>query len=494
MARVGDSCLLARFRAILHTVMSAVPNVLAERYASASMRELWSPVGRIRLERELWLAVLRAQRDLGLAIPAEAIAAYERALPDIDLAAIAERERRTRHDVKARLEDFNERAGWEKIHQGMTSRDLTENVEQLQVWRSLTILRDRAVAALARIAARASEHRDTVLTARTHNVPAQPTTLGKRFAMFGEELLRATAALQTFLDAYPLRGLQGAVGTQIDQLSLFDGNRERAAALQDRVRAHLGLGGAWNAVGQVYPRSLDFESVSVLVQLTSGPSSFARTLRLMAGHELADEGFAEGQTGSSAMPHKVNARSCERVTGMHLILKGHLTMAAGLAGDQWNEGDVACSVVRRVVLPDACFAADGLFETFLTVLDQMNVHRAVIARENARHLPFLATTTVLMAAVKAGAGREEAHAAIKGHALAVARGLRDGSLAANDLARRLGEDPLLRLSIPQVEAIITDAAALTGLAAQQVDAFAAAAQPWTERFPTAASYRPGPIL
>jgi len=474
--------------------MTAVPNVLAERYASAPVRALWSPSGRIRLERELWLAVLRAQRDLGLDIPAEAIAAYEHALPEIDLDAIAERERITRHDVKARLEDFNMRAGWEKIHQGMTSRDLTENVEQLQLWRSLALLRDKAIAALARVATLARTHRDTVLTARTHNVPAQPSTLGKRLAMFGEELLRATTALQTFLDGYPLRGLQGAVGTQIDQLSLFDGDRTRAAALQDRVRTHLGLGGSWNAVGQVYPRSLDFEAVALLVQLGSGPASFARTLRLMAGHELADEGFAKGQTGSSAMPHKVNARSCERVDGLHLILKGHLTMAAGLAGDQWNEGDVACSVVRRVVLPDACFATDGLFETFLTVLDQMNVHPAVIARENARHLPFLATTTVLMAAVKAGAGREEAHASIKGHALAVARGLRDGSLSDNDLARRLGEDPSLRLSVAKVAAIVADAAALTGLAGEQVDAFVAAVKPWTERFPEAASYCPGPIL
>lgn len=474
--------------------MSVVPNVLAERYASAPVRDLWSPVGRIRLERELWLAVLRAQRDLGLDIPAEAIAAYERALPDIDLAAIAERERRTRHDVKARLEDFNERAGWEKIHQGMTSRDLTENVEQLQVYRSLALLRDRTVAAVTRFATLAVTHRDLVLTGRTHNVPAQPTTFGKRLAMFGEELLRGLEALDIFLDRYPLRGLQGAVGTQIDQLSLFDGDHERAATLQDRVRAHLGLGAAWNAVGQVYPRSLDFETVSLLVQLTSGPASFARTLRLMAGHELADEGFAEGQTGSSAMPHKVNARSCERVDGLHLVLKGHLTMAAGLAGEQWNEGDVACSVVRRVVLPDAFFAADGLFETLLTVLDQMNVHPGVIARENARNLPFLATTTVLMAAVKAGAGREQAHSAIKGHALAVARGLRDGSVTENDLARRLGEDSRLRLSAPAVAALVADAGALTGLAGEQVDAFAAAVRPWSERFPTAARYRPGTIL
>lgn len=161
-------------------------------------------------------------------------------------------------------------------------------------------------------------------------------------------------------------------------------------------------------VGQVYPRSLDFSVVSGLVELTSGCSSFAKTLRLMAGHELATEGFAKGQTGSSAMPHKMNARSCERVNGFHVILKGFLMMISGLAGDQWNEGDVSCSVVRRVVMPDSFYAADGLFETFLTVLNQMGVYEAVVAAELRRYLPFLMTTTILMEAVKRGIGRETA--------------------------------------------------------------------------------------
>lgn len=162
------------------------------------------------------------------------------------------------------------------------------------------------------------------------------------------------------------------------------------------------------------------------MELTSGCSSFAKTLRLMAGHELATEGFAKGQTGSSAMPHKMNARSCERVNGFHVILKGFLMMISGLAGDQWNEGDVSCSVVRRVVMPDSFYAADGLFETFLTVLNQMGVYEAVVAAELRRYLPFLMTTTILMEAVKRGIGRETAHEVIKEHAVAVSNDLRAG--------------------------------------------------------------------
>ena len=423
----------------------ALPNVLAERYASTAMRSLWSPRGRIRLERAFWIAVLEAQRDLGRPVPAEALAAYRVALEDIDLAASDAREREKRHDVKARLEEYNARAGHELLHQGLTSRDLTENVEQLQVARALALVRDKAVAALGRLAERARTFRDLPLTARTHHVPAQPSTLGRRFAMWGEELAERLADLDLFLADYPVRGLKGAVGTQVDVLTLLGGDDAAVTALEERVLAHLGFGRALGAPGQVYPRSLDWAAVNRVAELASPAASFAKTWRLMAGLDLVSEGFAPGQVGSSAMPHKVNARSCERINGLHVLLKGYAAMAAGLAGDQWNEGDVSCSVVRRVVLPDAFLAADGLLETFLVVLDQLEVHVGAIAAENARLLPFLSTTTVLMEAVRHGAGREEAHGAIKRHALAVAADLRAGRSSSNDLGARLEADPVLRL-------------------------------------------------
>ena len=345
-----------------------IPNVLAERYASSAMSEIWSAEGRIILEREFWIAVMKAQKDLGLDIPQDAIDAYESVKTQVNLESIMERERITRHDVKARIEEFCDLAGHQHIHKGMTSRDLTENVEQLQVYRSLLVIRDKAVAALANMKERAVQWRDLVITARTHNVAAQPTTFGKRIAMNGEELLGALDMLNHMIETYPVRGLKGAVGTQMDQLSLFDGDADKAAQLEQKVCSHLGIPEVFTNVGQVYPRSLDMRTVSILTDIASGPSSLCRTLRLMAGHETASEGFAKGQTGSSAMPHKMNSRSCERVNGFHVILKGHVTMAGGLAGDQWNEGDVSCSVVRRLMLPDAFFALDGLFETFLTIL------------------------------------------------------------------------------------------------------------------------------
>ena len=471
-----------------------IPNVLAERYATAPMKAVWSAEGKIRLERELWIAVMKAQRSLGLDIPEAAIAAYERVLDRIDPASIMRRERVTRHDVKARIDEFCELAGHEQVHKGMTSRDLTENVEQLQVFRALGVIRTKAAAALLAVAARAERDAAIPLTARTHNVAAQLTTVGKRWAMFGEELLGSFRALDHLIASYPVRGLKGAVGTQLDQLSLFGGDAARVAELEKQIMHHLGMKQVLGAVGQVYPRSLDFRVVSCLCDLAAGPGNFARTLRLMAGHELAGEGFAKGQTGSSAMPHKMNSRSCERINGFHTLLKGHVTMAAGLAGDQWNEGDVSCSVVRRVVLPDAFFALDGLLETFLTVLAQMEVFEASVERENERYLPFLLTTTFMMEAVRHGVGRETAHEAIKEHATATMRDLRSGTIGHNDLLDRLAGDPRLGLDREALEAAFARGQAATGAALEQTASTVTALRAAAADCPEAAAYRPGEIL
>jgi len=471
-----------------------IPNILAERYATTAMKAVWSPEGKVRLERELWVAVMKAQRDLGLDIPAEAIAAYEHVIDQIDLAAIDARERITRHDVKARIEEFCDLAGQEHIHKGMTSRDLTENVEQLQVHRALGVIRLTAAAALHRLARRADEFRDLVITARTHNVAAQITTYGKRLAMFGEELLHSIRRLDEVIAGYPVRGLKGAVGTQLDQLSLFEGDAKKVLELETRLASHLGIAKIFTNVGQVYPRSLDFEVVAVLNQLASAPSSFAKTLRLMAGHELAGEGFSKGQVGSSAMPHKMNSRSCERINGFKVILGGHLAMASSLAGDQWNEGDVSCSVVRRVMLPDAFFAIDGLLETFVTILDQMDANPAVIERENRHYLPFLLSTTIMMTAVKRGIGRETAHEVIKEHAVAAARAYRAGESEQNDLVARLAADTRLGMSESELQAGLDEGQANAGAAAAQIDHFIKEADHYATTIEGAASYQPGSIL
>ncbi|MGH3095723.1 MAG: adenylosuccinate lyase [Streptosporangiales bacterium] len=473
---------------------AAIPDVLATRYASAPMTRLWSAEHKVMLERRLWLAVLRAQRDLGVDVPTGVLEDYERVVERVDLASIRQRERVTKHDVKARIEEFTALAGHEHVHKGMTSRDLTENVEQLQVRESARTVRDRMVAALARLARLAAEHDTLAMVGRSHNVPAQVTTLGKRFASAAEELLTAYDRVSELLRRYPLRGIKGPMGTAQDQVDLLGGDQDKLARLEQAVARHLEFDRVLDSVGQVYPRSLDFEVVSALVQAAAAPASLATTIRLMAGQDLATEGFSAGQVGSSAMPHKMNARSCERVCGLAVVLRGYAQMTGELAGTQWNEGDVSCSVVRRVALPDAFFAADGLFQTFLTVLDGFGAYPAVVERELRRYLPFLATTKVLTAAVRKGAGRERAYAAVKEHAVAAALAMRENGQDANDLLDRLAADERLDLDRVQIDALVADPLAFTGAASAQVAAVVGRVNEVVAAHPEAAAYEPGPIL
>jgi adenylosuccinate lyase len=479
-------------------VKPEIPDVLAQRYASTAMATIFSPAHKIVLERQLWLAVLRAQAELGVAVPDGALAAYQavvdRGEAAVDPASIAARERVSRHDVKARIEEFDALAGHEQVHKGMTSRDLTENVEQAQIRDALALVRRKTLAVLARLARRAAEYDALVMAGRTHNVAAQATTLGKRFASAADELLAALERLDELLARYPLRGIKGPVGTAQDMLDLLGGDESKLAALEQRVAAHLGFARTLTSVGQVYPRSLDYDVLSTLVQLAAGPSSLATTIRLMAGNELVTEGFKPGQVGSSAMPHKMNSRSSERITGFAVILRGYASMAGELAGNQWNEGDVSCSVVRRVALPDAFFALDGLLETMLTVLDEFGAFPAVIERELDRYLPFLATTKVLMAAVRHGAGREQAHEAIKEHAVAVALQLRDTGAPDGELFAQLAADDRLDLSASQLAALLAEPLTFTGAARSQVAAVFARVETLLAADPDAAAYHPEPIL
>jgi adenylosuccinate lyase len=475
-----------------------IGNVLANRYASAAMRDVWSADSKIIAERRLWLAVLAAQHDLGVDFggddPAVVIKAYEAVVEHVDLPSIAEREKITRHDVKARVEEFNALAGFQHVHKGMTSRDLTENVEQLQILSALKIIRDQVIATLVSLGQLATDYADQAMAGRTHNVAAQVTTLGKRFATSANELLVAYQRIDELINRYPLRGIKGPVGTSQDMLDLLSGDIDKLRQLEGRIAQHLGFAEVFVSTGQVYPRSLDLDVVTALAQVAAAPSNLATSIRLMAGHELVTEGFQPGQVGSSAMPHKMNTRSCERVNGLAVIIRGYVSMVGELAGDQWNEGDVSCSVVRRVALPDAFFALDGLFQTFLSVLEGFGAFPAVISAELRRYLPFLATTKVLVAAVRHGVGRETAHEVIKEHSIAVALQMRETGRTNNDLLDRLAADSRLGVTRAELEAAIAEPIELTGMAGRQVAALAEQIDKIAATHPEAAAYRPGPVL
>ena len=469
---------------------NAPVSVLANRYASAAMRKVFAPEEKIIAERKLWIAVAKAQAKLGHSIPDLVIADYEKVISKVDLASIDAREKITLHDVKARIEEFNALAGHEAIHAGMTSRDLTENVEALQIRDGLVIVHNKTVALLAALATKAAQYSDQPIAGRSHNVPAQITTLGKRFASAAEELLFSYERLVSLQDRYPMRGVKGPVGTAQDSIDLL-GSTEAHQKLETAIAAELGFNRVLDSTGQVYPRSLDYDVVTTLVQIASSPSSLATSIRLMAGAELVTEGFRAGQVGSSAMPHKMNTRSCERVNGLTVILRGYASMVSELAGNQWNEGDVSCSVVRRVALPDAFYAIDGLLETMLTVLNEFGAFPAVIAAELEKYLPFLATTKILMASVKAGVGREVAHEVIKEHAVAAALGMREGK--PNNFLDAISQDNRIPFDRAALETLIGNPLEFTGDARQQVARVVSRIEAISSAHPAAAQYKPGSI-
>jgi adenylosuccinate lyase len=433
------------------------PNVLAARYATKEMVEIFNPINKIIEERKFWIRVLKLQKNAGLPITDSEIAAYEKVITEVDLDSIDKREIKARHDVKARIEEFNALAGSEKIHIGMTSRDLTENIELIQIRKALEVTHFKTLQTLFLLNEKIEKYQSTYMVGRSHNVAAQVTTLGKRFASCAEELLFALEALENLLERLPFRGIKGPVGTSQDALSAM-GSSKDLEKLESKLTEQFGFENTWKSVGQIYPRSVDFEVVSRLLQIAAAPSSMATTIRLMAGAGLVSEGFKEGQVGSSAMPHKMNSRSSERINGMMVLLRGYNTMAADLAGNQWNEGDVSCSVVRRVVIPDTFYVIDGLLHTFMTILQEFGIFEDEINAELNENLPLLATTRILMECVKAGLGREVAHELIKKH-----------STKSKDFFAGLAQENGFPFSMEQLQLFIKDPADFAGIAIQQSD-------------------------
>lgn len=388
-------------------------NILSKRYATRQINEIFSDVNKVIAERKFWISVMKNQQRHGVDIPDEAIKKYRNAVEKIDLLRIRDIEKKTRHDVKARIEAFNEAAdAGQYIHLGMTSRDLTDNVEQVLIKKASQIILGKFAAILKRLIDMAEKYKSTVITARTHHQPAQPTLLGKRFATWAEELALHLEDFEQFINNYPMRGIKGPAGTRADMINLL-GSGKKVDMLEAELAKELGFTYLMISTGQVYPRSLDHSLISKIALLTSPVENMAKTIRLMAGLGLVTEGFKKGQTGSSAMPHKMNCRSSERICALAKLIKGYEIVSSMNSGDQWEEGDVSCSVVRRVIIPDTFYAADGFCETTLTVLDGFGVFEAAINNELNTYGPFLSTTALLAAAVEAGVGRENAHEIIK---------------------------------------------------------------------------------
>jgi adenylosuccinate lyase len=395
-------------------------NILSQRYADEKINEIFSPEFRIKTEREFWINVLETQVKLGLKVPNDTISKYKSAINRIDLERIEHLENSTKHDVKAKIEAFNEAAGnfgnknyksLEQIHRGLTSRDLNDNVDLILNRLAAKHLLAKYCFILKQMDDIAKKYESLPLTARTHHQVAQITTFGRRFSMWAEELLYHLKNFSNFIDNLPFRGIKGAIGTQQDMSTLI--GTKNAKILDQKIAQKYDFKNLMSSVGQIYPRSIDAEFINHLVLISSPIQSFTKTLRLMSGLGLASEGFAKGQTGSSAMPHKQNPRSCERVNSLGQLLKGYSASINNTSGDQWEEGDVSCSAIRRITISDACYTSDGIANTTSYILKNMGPNIEAINKEVTKYKPLLSTTNVMMELTKRGIGREKAHEIIK---------------------------------------------------------------------------------
>ena len=454
------------------------------RYASQEMLEIWSPENKFRMERTLWIAVMKAQSKAGLEIPEAAIKDYESKKLMIDLESIANRESTLKHDVKARIEEFNSLAGHQYIHLGLTSRDVTENVEMLLIQESLELIRFKCISLLHSFGERIEEFKEIPIVARTHNVPAQVTTLGKKFSVWADEQIFSLRHLEELMNRLPIRGIKGAVGTSTDMHSLLG---ERLSDFEAEICSFFVNDNPSNSTSQVYPRSIDFEVIATLVQLAAASNNFAINVRLLAGLGHLQESFSDSQVGSSAMPHKMNPRLSERINSLFSVLKGYLSMIENLVGEQWNEGDVSCSATRRSAISGSFLVVDGILDTAIDVTQGLAISSKSIENELQRELPIIASSEYLMLLVKKGLSRELAHKQL-GKAL---RDYKDsGSSTTEDLYEVLSKNSEPSITKQELQSILDNPTLLTGSASSQCDLVVTEIRKWVAKVKGAASYRP----
>lgn len=446
---------------------------LSERYASRPMLALWSPQTRHGEWRRLWLALAEAERALGVAIPDEAIAQMRAQVENIDFAAAAEYERRFRHDVMAHVHAFADVAPAARpyIHLGATSAYVTDNADLLIMRRGLQLLRDKAAGVLAALAAFAREWRAEPALGYTHLQPAQLTTVGKRAALWMQDLVLDVADLDHRIATLPFRGVKGTTGTQASFLELFDGDHARVRELDRRVTAAMGFAAALPVTGQTYTRKLDAQVLGAVSGVAASAAKFAGDVRMLQAFGEIEEPFETEQIGSSAMAYKRNPMRSERINALARFVLNLEANANQTHSVQFFERTLDDSANRRLAIPESFLATDAILLLMQNVAAGLEVHPARVRSRVRDELPFMATEELIVRAVRAGGDRQTAHEVIRRHSIAAARATKhDG--AANDMLERLGADPEFGVPLEDLR-LATDPRRFIGRAAEQVDDFLA---------------------
>jgi adenylosuccinate lyase len=452
----------------LSATQNRYPHPLIERYASADMADVFSPARQARVWRDLWIALAELERELGVDVPEEAIDAMRKARDEVDLARVAELEAELRHDVMAHVHHFGELAPSARayIHLGATSCFVTDNAGLIQLRQGLEIVRARLVGAAAALAAFADRWKDLPTLGYTHWQPAQPTTVGKRAALWLQDLLLDLTQVDAVLGELRFRGARGTTGTEDSFLELL-GNGDRVDELNERLAARFGFAGTYDVVGQTYPRKVDHRVLAVLAGIGASTAKFGGDIRLLQSFGEIEEPFGARQIGSSAMPYKRNPMRSERVCALSRHLCALEIDASWTASVQGMERTLDDSANRRIAISDAFLCADAVLQIVNNVASGLVVHEAVIAARLARFLPFLVVERILIAGVAKGGDRQELHERLRQHAMDARSRLDDGA-PDNDFFARVAADAVIGLSMDELEKL-ADPAALVGRAPYQVD-------------------------
>lgn len=448
---------------------AAYQTPLTTRYASREMSALFSAERKAIIWREIWLALAEAQRELGLPISAAQINALRSHLTDIDFRRIAAYEKRSRHDVMAHLHAFGDAAPVAKpiLHLGATSMDIVDNADLLVMRSALRIVQQWLLSTVLALASLARRHRKLPCLGFTHYQPAQPTTLGKRAATWCWDFVRDLDEIDRLISSLRFRGIRGATGTQAGFLKLFGGNARKVRELERSVAAKLDFTACEPVTGQTYSRKVDAQIIAALAGIAASAHKFANDVRLLANLREVEEPFEKSQVGSSAMAYKRNPMLCERATGLARFVIALAQSAFQNAAEQWLERTLDDSSNKRLVIPEAFLATDGILQVVAHVAGGLVVYPKVMRARLLAELPFIATEDLLMAATTAGGDRQTLHERIRLHSRAAAEQIKCHGRP-NDLLERLRGDPLFasvrfdRLMRPE---------AYVGLAAEQVDEF-----------------------
>ncbi len=435
------------------------------------MLELWSPATRHGLWRRLWLALAEGERELGVAIPDEAVRQMRANLDKIDFDAVAAYEKRFRHDVMAHVHAFGDVAPAAKpfIHLGATSAYVTDNADLILMRRGLDLLRSRVLDVLRSLAAFAEKWRDQQTLGYTHLQPAQLTTVGKRATLWMQDLVLDIEDIDYRRRTLPFRGVKGTTGTQASFLELFQGDHEKVRRLDQLVTEKMSFPAPLAVTGQTYTRKLDAFVLSVVAGVAASAAKFSGDVRMLQSFGEMEEPFESEQVGSSAMAYKRNPMRAERIASLARFVNSLEPNANQTHAAQYFERTLDDSANRRLVIPEMFLATDAILVLMANISSGLEVHPAVIERRLAAELPFMATEQLIVRAVRAGGDRQVAHETIRKHSLAAARALKDGA-DFNDLLERLSKDKSFGVKLKDLEGTI-DPKRFVGRAPEQVDEF-----------------------